>query len=48
MSSKSEILARIESLFFDRTFSDLSMEEIAVELGMKKPRSTTTSRARKR
>jgi AcrR family transcriptional regulator len=36
MSSKSEILARIESLFFDRTFSDLSMEEIAVELGMKK------------
>lgn len=36
MSSKAELLPRIESLFFERTFSDLGMEEIARELGMKK------------
>ncbi len=36
MSAKSELLPRIESLFFERTFSELGMEEIARELGMKK------------
>lgn len=36
MSSKSEILRKIEDLFYQKSFSDLSMDEIALALGMKK------------
>lgn len=36
MSSKSEILRKIEDLFYAKSFSDLSMDEIALALEMKK------------
>ncbi len=36
MSAKSEILRKIEDLFYQKSFSDLSMDEIAGALGMKK------------
>lgn len=36
MSSKSEILRKIEDLFYAKSFSDLSMDEIAGALEMKK------------
>lgn len=36
MSSKTEILRKIEDLFYRKSFSDLSMDEIARELAMKK------------
>ncbi|MDQ1344038.1 MAG: hypothetical protein QG650_758 [Patescibacteria group bacterium] len=36
MSSKPEILRKIEDLFYRKSFSDLSMDEIADALGMKK------------
>ena len=36
MSSKSEILRKIEDLFYAKSFSDLSMDEIAGTLEMKK------------
>lgn len=34
---KSELLSTIETLFWEHSFSDLSMDRIALELGMKKP-----------
>lgn len=36
MSTKTEILRKIEDLFYQKSFSDLSMDEIAKTLGMKK------------
>lgn len=36
MSAKTEILRKIEDLFYEKSFSDLPMDEIAAELGMKK------------
>lgn len=36
MSSKTEILRKIEDLFYEKSFSDLSMDEIAAALEMKK------------
>lgn len=36
MSAKTEILRKIEDLFYQKSFSDLSMDEIALVLGMKK------------
>lgn len=36
MSSKTDILRKIEDLFYEKSFSDLTMDEIAAELGMKK------------